>query len=39
MGGIVDGEQTIALEDPSALQELHDLLSIKEDVRHRLTCR
>ena len=32
-------EQRITLDDPSMLQELHDLLSIKEEVRHRLACR
>jgi CRP/FNR family cyclic AMP-dependent transcriptional regulator len=33
------GDQTITIEDASALRELHDLLALKEDVRHGLTCR
>jgi CRP/FNR family cyclic AMP-dependent transcriptional regulator len=33
------GDQTITIDEPSALRELHDLLAIKEDVRHGLSCR
>ena len=33
------GDQTITISDPSALRELHDLLGLKEDVRHDLSCR
>jgi len=33
------GDQTITIDDPSALRELHELLALKEDVRHGLSCR
>ena len=33
------GDQTITIEDPNALRELHELLALKEDVRHGLSCR
>jgi len=33
------GDQTITISDASALRQLHDLLSLKEDVRHGLSCR
>jgi CRP-like cAMP-binding protein len=33
------GDQTITIADPSALRQLHDLLALKEDVRHGLGCR
>jgi CRP-like cAMP-binding protein len=33
------GDQTITIDDASALRQLHDLLSLKEDVRHGLSCR
>lgn len=33
------GDQTITIDDVSALRQLHDLLSLKEDVRHGLSCR
>lgn len=33
------GDQTISIFDPSALRELHELLALKEDVRHGLSCR
>lgn len=33
------GDQTITIDEPSALRELHDLLAIKEDVHHGLSCR
>jgi len=33
------GDQTITIVDTSALQQLHDLLALKEDVRHGLSCR
>jgi len=33
------GDQTITISDPSALRQLHDLLALKEDVRHGLSCR
>ena len=33
------GDQTITVSDPSALRQLHDLLALKEDVRHGLSCR
>lgn len=32
-------DQTITIEDATALRDLHDLLIIKEDVRHALHCR
>jgi CRP-like cAMP-binding protein len=32
-------DQTITIDDPSALRELRDLLLVKEDVRHDLGCR
>ena len=33
------GDQTITIDDPGALRELHELLALKEDVRHGLSCR
>jgi CRP-like cAMP-binding protein len=33
------GDQTITISDPAALRQLHDLLALKEDVRHGLSCR
>ncbi|MBW2375000.1 MAG: Crp/Fnr family transcriptional regulator, partial [Deltaproteobacteria bacterium] len=33
------GDQTITIDDASALRQLHDLLALKEDVRHGLSCR
>jgi CRP-like cAMP-binding protein len=33
------GDQTITIGNPSALRQLHALLSVKEDVRHGLGCR
>jgi CRP-like cAMP-binding protein len=33
------GDQTITIRDASALRQLHDLLALKEDVRHGLSCR
>ena len=33
------GDQTITIDDPSALRQLYDLLALKEDVRHGLSCR
>jgi CRP-like cAMP-binding protein len=33
------GDQTITIDDASALRRLHDLLALKEDVRHGLSCR
>ena len=33
------GDQTITIDDASALRQLHDLLSLKEDVRHGLSWR
>lgn len=33
------GDQTITIDDPSALRQLHALLALKEDVRHGLSCR
>ena len=33
------GDQTITVADASALRQLHDLLGLKEDVRHGLSCR
>ena len=38
-GYLAVGEQTISIEDASALRQLHDLLALKEDVRHGLSCR
>lgn len=32
-------DQTITISDASALRQLHDLLGLKEDVRHGLSCR
>jgi len=33
------GDQTITIDDASALRQLHELLALKEDVRHGLSCR
>lgn len=33
------GDQTITIDDPAALRQLHDLLALKEEVRHGLSCR
>ena len=33
------GDQTITIMNASALRQLHDLLGLKEDVRHGLSCR
>jgi CRP-like cAMP-binding protein len=33
------GDQTIAIRDAPALRQLHDLLALKDDVRHGLSCR
>jgi len=33
------GDQTIAISNASALRQLRDLLGLKEDVRHGLSCR
>jgi CRP-like cAMP-binding protein len=33
------GDQTITISDPAALRQLHDLLALKDDVRHGLSCR
>ena len=33
------GDQTITINDASALRQLQDLLALKEDVRHGLSCR
>jgi CRP-like cAMP-binding protein len=33
------GDQTITISNVSALRQLHDLLALKEDVRHGLSCR
>ncbi len=33
------GDQTITIGDLAALRQLHDLLGLKEDVRHGLSCR
>jgi CRP-like cAMP-binding protein len=33
------GDQTITITNASALRQLHDLLGLKEDVRHGLSCR
>lgn len=33
------GEQTITISNASALRQLRDLLGLKEDVRHGLSCR
>lgn len=33
------GDQTITIEDASPLRALHDLLAVKEDVRHGPGCR
>ncbi|MDH4282297.1 MAG: Crp/Fnr family transcriptional regulator [Myxococcales bacterium] len=38
-GYLLLGDQTITLPDPATLRQLHDLLALKEDVRHRLSCR
>jgi CRP-like cAMP-binding protein len=38
-GYVEAGDQTITIGDPSPLRALLDLLSMKEDVRHRLGCR
>jgi CRP-like cAMP-binding protein len=33
------GDQTITIDDAAALRQLQDLLALKEDVRHGLSCR
>jgi CRP-like cAMP-binding protein len=33
------GDQTITIDDATALRQLQDLLALKEDVRHGLSCR
>jgi CRP-like cAMP-binding protein len=33
------GDQTITISDASALRQLHDLLALKDEVRHGLSCR
>jgi CRP-like cAMP-binding protein len=38
-GYISIGDQTITIDDQAALRQLHDLLALKEDVRHGLSCR
>jgi len=38
-GYLIVGDQTITVADPSALRQLHELLALKEEVRHGLTCR
>jgi len=38
-GYLTVGDQTITIGDASALRQLHDLLTLKEDVRHGLSCR
>ncbi len=38
-GYLTVGDQTITISDASALRQLHDLLGLKEDVRHGLSCR
>jgi hypothetical protein len=38
-GYLSAGDQTISIRDPAALRHLHDLLALKEDVRHGLGCR
>ena len=38
-GYLESGDQTITIDDPAPLRDLHDLVSLKEEVRHRLGCR
>jgi CRP-like cAMP-binding protein len=38
-GYLSAGDQTITISDASALRQLHDLLALKEEVRHGLSCR
>jgi CRP-like cAMP-binding protein len=38
-GYLTVGDQTITIDHPSALRQLHALLALKEDVRHGLSCR
>ena len=38
-GYLAVADQTITIIEPSALQRLRDLLSMKEEVRHELGCR
>lgn len=38
-GYLAVDDQTITIGDVSALRHLHDLLGLKEDVRHGLSCR
>ena len=38
-GYLSAGDQTITIVDAAALRQLHDLLALKEDVRHGLSCR
>jgi len=38
-GYVAVGDQTITISDVSALRQLHELLALKEEVRHGLSCR
>ena len=38
-GYLTVGDQTITVLDAAALRQLHDLLALKEEVRHGLSCR
>ncbi len=38
-GYLALGDQTITVTNVAALRQLHDLLALKEDVRHGLDCR
>ena len=38
-GYLEAGDQTITIVDVSALRQLHELLALKEEVRHGLRCR
>jgi hypothetical protein len=38
-GYLEAGDQTITIVNVSALRQLHELLALKEEVRHGLRCR
>lgn len=38
-GYLTVGDQTITIDHPSALRQLHALLALKDDIRHGLGCR
>jgi hypothetical protein len=38
-GYLLVGDQTITIEDASALRDLQQLLVVKDEVRYGLSCR